>query len=135
MPGRIRLNIAFNSVGIKKGLIPDRILADYLLYRLNWWDPALYARYCPPTNDVDDFLAAVARRDGKLKAGGLPNLHEAAARVLSQWRDGKLGRYVLDDLSDDDVRAHQLLVQEPQLSVNQAKKMQKEERKKKRSGD
>lgn len=121
--------------GIKKGLIPDHILADYLLYRLNRWDPALYARYCPPTNDVDDFLAAVARRDGKLKAGGLPNLHEAAARVLSQWRDGKLGRYVLDDLSDDDVRAHQLLVQEPQLSVNQAKKMQKEERKKKRSGD
>ncbi|KAM4065142.1 50S ribosome-binding GTPase domain-containing protein [Hirsutella rhossiliensis] len=120
--------------GIKKGLIPDDILADYLLYRLNLWDPSLYARYCAPTNDVDDFLAAVARRDGKLKAGGLPNLHEAAARVLSQWRDGKLGRYVLDDLADDDVRAHQLLVQEPHLSVNQAKKMQKEERKRKRSG-
>ncbi|KAJ6443938.1 GTP-binding protein [Purpureocillium lavendulum] len=119
--------------GIKKGLIPDEILADYLLYRMNRWDPALYARYCPPTNDVNEFLDAVARRDGKLKAGGLPNWQEAAARVLSQWREGKLGRYVLDDLDDAHLRAHELMMHEPQLSLNQARKLQKEERKREKA--
>ncbi|KYK59954.1 hypothetical protein DCS_01088 [Drechmeria coniospora] len=120
--------------GLKKGLIPDEILADYLLYRMNLWDPTLYRRYCEPTNDVTDFLSAVAARDGKLKPGGLPNCQEAAARVLSQWRDGKLGKYVLDDLRDEDIRAHEQLLHEPHLSVNQAKKLQKEERKRERTG-
>ncbi|KAL3954819.1 hypothetical protein ACCO45_010382 [Purpureocillium lilacinum] len=119
--------------GIKKGLIPDEILADYLLYRMNRWDPCLYARYCEPTNDVNEFLDAVARRDGKLKTGGLPNWQEAAARVLSQWREGKLGRYVLDDLDDAHLRAHELMLQEPQLSLNQARKLQKEERKREKT--
>ncbi|KAG6015898.1 hypothetical protein E4U43_004601 [Claviceps pusilla] len=122
--------------GIKKGLIPDELLADYLLFRMNRWDPALYARYCPPTNDVNDFLTAVAARDGKLKAGGLPNWQEAAARVLSLWRDGKLGRHVLDELTDADIRAHQeLLSGQPALSLHQAKKAQKEARKREKLGE
>ncbi|KAG6028801.1 hypothetical protein E4U41_000579 [Claviceps citrina] len=115
--------------GIKKGLVPDELLADYLLYRMNRWDPALYSRYCEPTNDVDDLLAAVARRDGKLKPGGLPNRQEAAARVLSLWRDGQLGRYVLDELGAADIRAHERLLAEPAVSLHQAKKAQKEARK------
>lgn len=120
--------------GIKKGLIPDEILADYLLYRLNLWDPALYSRYCEPTNDVNEFLTAVAKRDGKLKAGGVPNWQEAAARVLSQWRDGKLGKYVLDELGDEDIHAHEMMLAEPALSLHQAKKLQKEARKRERLG-
>ncbi|KAK5990983.1 Mitochondrial GTPase 1 [Cladobotryum mycophilum] len=115
--------------GIKKGLIPDEILADYLLYRMNLWDPLIYSRYCQPSNDVDEFLTAVSKRDGKLRAGGAPNLQESAARVLSQWRDGKLGKYVLDDLSEEALRAYELSLAEPSLSMNQAKKAQKSERK------
>ncbi|KAH6604974.1 hypothetical protein Trco_006681 [Trichoderma cornu-damae] len=72
--------------GIKKGLIPDEILADYLLYKMNLWDPHIYRQYCAPTNDIQEFLLAVAKRDGKLKAGGLPDMGESAARVLSEWR-------------------------------------------------
>ncbi|KAF7547364.1 hypothetical protein G7046_g9026 [Stylonectria norvegica] len=56
--------------GIKKGLILDEILVDYLLYRMNLWDPSIYARYCEPTNDVNDFLTAAAKKEGKLRAGG-----------------------------------------------------------------
>ena len=119
--------------GIKKGLIADEILADYLLYRMNLWDPALYARYCPePTNDVDELLNAVAKRDGKLRKGGVPNWQEAAARLLSQWREGRLGKYVLDELSEESLREHETLLSEPKLSMNQAKKSQKEERKQER---
>ncbi|OAQ68450.1 GTP-binding protein [Pochonia chlamydosporia 170] len=121
--------------GIKKGLIPDEVLADYLLYRMNKWDPGLYSRYCDPTNDVNEFLDAVAKREGKLKAGGVPNWQEAAARVLSQWRDGKLGRYVLDELGDEDIRAHEMMLAQPALSLHQAKKAQKEARKRERLGE
>lgn len=108
---------------------------DYLLYRMNLFDPEMYGRYCEPTNDVNDFLAAVATKEGRLRPGGIPNIPEAAARVLSQWRDGRMGRFVLDDLSEDAIRAHEIMLAEPRLSINQAKKLQKEERKKEKSSE
>lgn len=117
--------------GIKKGLIPDEILADYLLYKMNLWDPQIYSRYCEPTNDVQEFLSAVAKRDGKLKAGGVPDMEESAARVLSEWRKGRLGKYVLDDLSDEALRDHELMVSSPPLSLSQGKKAWKEQKKEK----
>ncbi|KAF4978350.1 hypothetical protein FZEAL_5248 [Fusarium zealandicum] len=120
--------------GIKKGLIPDEILADYLLYRMNLVDPAIYERYCGPTNEMEVFLNAVAKREGKLKAGGVPNLQEAAARVLSQWRSGKLGKFVLDDLSDDAVDEYKTRMLQPSLSMNQAKKQQKHARAQEKAG-
>lgn len=126
--GETMLKVAL-AHGIKKGLIHDEILADYLLYRMNIWNPSLYSRYCEPTNDVNEFLAAVAKKEGKLKVGGLPNLQEAAARILSQWREGKLCRYVLDDLTDNEIRRHQTTMAEPRHSVRHAKKLQKEEKK------
>ncbi|KFA66740.1 hypothetical protein S40285_05304 [Stachybotrys chlorohalonatus IBT 40285] len=129
--GETMLKVALTH-GIKKGLIPDKILVDYLLFRMNLWDTALYSDYCPPTNDVDEFLAAAATRHGKLKAGGEPNLTEAAAALLTRWQKGKLGRYVLDDISEQAIHAHQELLAKPELSVNQARKLQKEERKKER---
>ncbi|KAF4969530.1 hypothetical protein FSARC_3260 [Fusarium sarcochroum] len=120
--------------GIKKGLIPDEVLADYLLYRLNLLNPAIYERYCGPTNDVDEFLSAVAKKEGKLKAGGLPSWQDSAARVLSQWRSGKLGKFVLDDLSDNAVEEYQAQMLNPKLSMNQAKKQQKQARAQEKAG-
>ncbi|KAH7175497.1 P-loop containing nucleoside triphosphate hydrolase protein [Dactylonectria macrodidyma] len=120
--------------GIKKGLILDEILVDYLLFQMNKRDPNIYARYCKPTNDVNEFLTAVAVKDGKIKVGGVPNWREAAARVLSQWRDGKLGNFVLDDLSDEAVHKYKTRTLEPALSLNQAKKQQKLARAQLRAG-
>lgn len=115
--------------GIKKGLIADEILADYLLFRFNQWDPTIYAHYCSePTNDVNEFLKAVAKRDGKLGKGGVANTREAAARLLSQWREGKLGRYILDEVTEESMRLHETLISTPELSMNQARKSVKEER-------
>lgn len=114
--------------GIKKGLIPDEILVDYLLYKMNLRNPKIYARYSEPTNDVNELLTAAARVEGKLRAGGEPNLQSSAARILSQWRSGKLGRFVLDDISDEALHAYQSRIANPQLSLNQAKKQQKQAR-------
>ncbi|KAI5464533.1 P-loop containing nucleoside triphosphate hydrolase protein [Mariannaea sp. PMI_226] len=131
--GETMLKIAMMQ-GIKTGLIPDEVLADYLLYRLNLWDPALYERWSEPTNDVNQFLENVSLKEGKIKKGGAPNWQKAAARVLSQWRNGELGRYVLDDLSEEAIVKHQTRLVEPALSLNQAKKQQKLARAQERAG-
>lgn len=89
---------------VKDTIISPSILADYLLYRLNLVNPALYADYSPPTNDVNEWLASVARKTGKLRKGGegeggIPESEAAALWVVQRWREGKLGRFVLDEVS------------------------------------
>ncbi|CAF1931165.1 unnamed protein product [Rotaria magnacalcarata] len=40
--------------------------------------------------DVNDFLLKMAVKMGSLKKGGVPDIHKAAQRVLSDWNNGKL---------------------------------------------
>lgn len=58
-------------------------------------------RRCPPEqlmvmyktgrfSDVDDFLRQVARLQGKLKKGGIPDLKAAARVVLTDWNNGRI---------------------------------------------
>ncbi|KAG5961781.1 hypothetical protein E4U58_004104 [Claviceps cyperi] len=108
--------------GIKKNLIPDMILADYLLYRLNQLDPAVYAHYSQPTNSVDDLLTTLAKQRGILEKGGLPDMQAAAEKFLSLWREGALGRYVLDPLEEEDIREHERKMAQPAVSLSQARK-------------
>ncbi|KAL9566670.1 hypothetical protein ACKAV7_009107 [Fusarium commune] len=112
--------------GIKDGLIPTEILVDYLLYRINLFKPTLYKRYCEPTNDVHEFLTAVALKDGLIKLKGVPDLQSAATRILHLWRHGKMGKFVLDDVSDEGSEKHQQSIDNPPLSLNQAKKQKKQ---------
>ncbi|RGP67857.1 hypothetical protein FSPOR_5692 [Fusarium sporotrichioides] len=120
--------------GIKIGLVPAEVLVDYLLYRLNKINPALYKHYSTPTNSVQELLTSVAMKTGKLKAGGSPNLHGAASAFLKDWRTGKLGKFMLEDLTDEAVEEHQQRMLNPPLSMNQAKKQQKEARAQERAG-
>ncbi|PHH68415.1 hypothetical protein CDD80_7528 [Ophiocordyceps camponoti-rufipedis] len=123
--GETMIKIALTN-GIKKGLIPDDILADYLLYRINLLKkPHIYRRYCDPTNDVDAFLSAVARREGKLKAGGGPDHMEAAALVVSRWRNGDFGRFVLDELSHEAVDDYQRRLLRPAVSLSRRRRLAK----------
>ncbi|KAG5939131.1 hypothetical protein E4U59_003305 [Claviceps monticola] len=108
--------------GIKKNLISNMILADYLLYRLNQLDPAVYAHYSQPTNSVDELLTTLAKKRGMLLEGGLPDLSEAAEKFLSLWREGALGRYVLDPLREEDIREHERKMAQPAVSLSQARK-------------
>ena len=43
--------------------------------------------------DSTSFLALVARANGKLKKGGIPNIDAAAKLVLHDWNDGKIKYY------------------------------------------
>ncbi|KZZ89655.1 GTP-binding protein [Moelleriella libera RCEF 2490] len=131
--GETMLKVALVS-GVKAGLVADKILVDYLLYRMNLWNPHVYYQFCQPTNDVDELLDAVVKRRGLLKNRGCANLPKAATWFLESWRTGKLGRFVLDDLSQESISAHQHSISQPPSSFNQARKAQRIRHKKKLAG-
>lgn len=125
---------------VKDGLVPIETIADYLLFHLNLRDPHLYSNLCPsPTNDVNQWLEAIARRTGKLLPGGVPSTEQAALWAVWQWRKGQLGRFRLDDLGEESLgRARRGLALTgsgaggdggPRISMNQARKQQKLARK------
>lgn len=86
---------------VKDTIIAPTTLADYLLYQLNQFNPGIYAEYASPTNDVMDFLAAVAQKTGRLQKGGVPDEEAAALWVIQRWRNGQLGTFVLDEVTPE----------------------------------
>ncbi|KAK0633241.1 P-loop containing nucleoside triphosphate hydrolase protein [Immersiella caudata] len=117
---------------VKDGLVPAMTVADYLLYHLNRVDPGIYQdKFCKgeATNDVHEFLKGVALRTGKLRKGGEVSLEGAAEWVVQEWRRGGLGKFVLDEVSEGTLREAVRAAEEPALSMNQARKKEKEGRK------
>jgi mitochondrial GTPase 1 len=117
---------------VKDGINNSETIAEYLLYRLNLEDPSLYAKYCAPTNDAQEFLVAIARKTGKLLPGGEPNTDAAAVFAISQFRKGTLGKFVLDD---SEVERQKMLLalaghggEDANMSMNRAKRLEKEAR-------
>lgn len=55
--------------------------------------------------DLDDFtkkvLIQIARSQGRLGKGGIPNLHASACIVLKDWRDGKFQGWTVPNSSKD----------------------------------
>ncbi|OTA99460.1 hypothetical protein M426DRAFT_325118 [Hypoxylon sp. CI-4A] len=131
--GSVEAMLKLSLVGcVKDGLVPLEVVADYLLFRLNLRDPALYAELSAPTNDVHEFLENVALRTGKLLKGGAPSLEQAADWVVQQWRKGNLGRFGLDEVSRESLQAwaaKNRAGEEQPLSMNQARRKEKEARK------
>ncbi|KAL2114626.1 hypothetical protein VUR80DRAFT_2606 [Thermomyces stellatus] len=115
--------------GVKDNIVPYEVVVDYLLYKLNQWDPALYAKYSPPTNHVDEFLSGVAKRTGKFEKSRAGFGIQAAMWIIEQWRHGNLGRYILDDVSPESIEAKKAELNTETLSMNQARKREKEARK------
>ncbi|KAL1895050.1 Mitochondrial GTPase 1 [Sporothrix stenoceras] len=118
---------------VREGLVPIVALADYLLFQLNKRDPTLYTelfKMDAPTEDVLGLLDTIARRIGKLAKGGEPQQEAAAQYFVTAWRKGKLGAFCLDDLDKASVAAAQESARAgPPLSMNQARKQEKERRK------
>ncbi|EPY53841.1 GTPase [Schizosaccharomyces cryophilus OY26] len=83
---------------VKEGLIDPVTLVDYLLFRINLVSPSIYAKWSPPTNDVDEFLGNVAHKIGKLSKGGGYNDNTVSTYIIQQYRSGKLGKFMLDSM-------------------------------------
>jgi hypothetical protein len=86
---------------IRDGIVPWVIVADFLLFHLNLIDPQLYTELyeMEPTNDVNKFLACVARKTGKLLKGGKLDEKGAARNVIARFRNGKIGGWPVDSVT------------------------------------
>ncbi|KAK0749446.1 hypothetical protein B0T18DRAFT_406717, partial [Schizothecium vesticola] len=121
---------------VKDGIVPAVTVADYLLFHLNRDEEArggYVGRFLDgegqgPTNDVHVFLRGVATRTGKLRRGGELSLEAAAEWVVKEWRRGGLGKFMLDEVNDETLGLAVEASKKPGLSLNQAKKKEKEAR-------
>jgi mitochondrial GTPase 1 len=113
---------------VKDTIIPPTTLADYLLYRLNLYNPQVYTEYSRPTNDVMDFLAALAQKTGRLKRGGMPDVEASALWMIQRWRNGHLGRFVLDKVTSPSMEADRRDVQGLGGSLSHARRAEKDMR-------
>ena len=115
--------------GIKDTIIAPTILADYLLYQMNIYNPEIYADYSAPTNDIMDFLNAVAKKTGRLQKGGTPDVDASALWIIQRWRNGLLGRFVLDNVTQSNLEKDSRDSEGLGSSLNQARKADKDMRK------
>lgn len=86
---------------VKDSVVHPFTQADYLLYHINQRDPGLYSQYHSPTNSITELLEAMARQTGRLRKGGIPDLDASAMWMIQRWRNGHLGHFILDDVSDE----------------------------------
>ena len=105
-------------------LFRSTTLADYLLYHINKVSPKLYSQYCAPTNDVNVFLDAICQKTGRLGKGGVPDMEAAALWIIQRWRQGNMGNFVLDEVTEDGLKKK--MEEEIHTSLSQAKKQKKE---------
>lgn len=94
--GELKLGLAGT---IKDEMIGEELLVDFLL----WWNqnhgPKLnFTRYGidPDKTNIEILLEAAGKRRGLLQPGGKVDPRRAAASVLHEFREGKLGRITLD---------------------------------------
>lgn len=113
---------------VKDTIIAPTTLADYLLYQMNIYDPGIYADYSLPTNDIMDFLSAVAQKTGRLQKGGTPDVDASALWMIQRWRNGLLGRFMLDHVTESNLEKERRDSEGLGSSLNQARRADKDMR-------
>jgi ribosome biogenesis GTPase A len=111
---------------VKDTIIAPVTLCDYLLFHINKQQggQTWYKEYCTPTNDIEELLEAVCRKTGRLGKGGVPDIDAAALWIIQRWRQGHLGTFVLDDVTEDGLE--EKMIEEVGLSISQARKQAKD---------
>lgn len=112
---------------VKDTIIAPVTLADYLLFHLNKNSHGreMYGEYCGPTNNIVELLEGVCWKTGRLGKGGVPDMDAAALWVIQRWRQGNMGTFVLDEVTEDGLEKK--MIEEVGTSVSQAKKRKKED--------
>ncbi len=109
---------------VKDTIIAPTTLADYLLYHINLNSPKIYKEYCAPTNEINEWLEAICKKTGRLGKGGVPDMEAAALWIIQRWRQGNLGHFVLDEVTEDGLKKN--MDEEIGTSLSQAKKQKKD---------
>ncbi|KAI5291771.1 Mitochondrial GTPase [Ascosphaera aggregata] len=111
---------------VRRDLIPITILADYLLFHFNKWNPRKYADYVKkPTNDIHEFLGDFALHSGCLAKGGLPDREAAAIKFIQWWEEGKFGGFIFDDPVSFTADHNKKMIEKYGGSLNEAWKKKK----------
>ena len=116
---------------VKDTIVPPTTLADYLLYQMNLRaSPEMYAAYHPRggTNDVVTLLEGVAHATGRLMRGGVADLDASALWLVQRWRQGHLGRFMLDDVTEDAWQVRAAKDADMGGSLSQAKRAERDGR-------
>lgn len=113
---------------VKDTIIPPVMLADYLLYHLNLQSPKLYSEYAPPTNDIVELLSDIARQTGRLGKGGAVDTEATALWMIQKWRNGQMGRFLLDEVEEGSLQKAKLEEESVTPSFNQARKAERDRR-------
>ena len=113
---------------VKDTVIAPTILADYLIYHMNIYDPEIYVEYSSPTNDIMEFLSAVAKKTGRLQKGGTPDVDASALWIVQRWRNGLLGRFILDHVTESNLEIDSRHSEGLGSSLNQARRADKDMR-------
>lgn len=114
---------------VKDNVIPPFTLADYLLFHINLRGlQEVYAQYSTPTNELGELLDKMARKTGRLQKGGVPDWEGTALWMVQRWRNGFLGRFLLDDVTTEGLDRWKAKEAEKEdiMSLSQAKKKGKE---------
>ena len=115
---------------VKDSVISPVMLADYLLYQINLHDAQVYQRWSEPTNEITQLLEKFARQAGILAKGGVPNIEFAAMRFIQRWRTGDMGRFLLDNLEEEERRRQEGTSESAPVSMTQALKADRTARRK-----
>ncbi|NP_001161618.1 nucleostemin-like protein [Saccoglossus kowalevskii] len=97
-PGIVMATGASDVAMVLRNCVKIETLADpvspvaAILKRCNKQQLMLYYSV-PNFNNVNEFLALLARKQGKLKKGGVPAIEKAAKTVLTNWNSGKITYY------------------------------------------
>lgn len=113
---------------VKDTIIAPTTLADYLLYQMNLYDPETYTDFAAPTNDIMGFLSSVAHKTGRLQKGGIPDEEAAALWVIQRWRNGYLGRFILDEVTLESMERERRDSEGLGSSMSQARRANKDMR-------
>ena len=73
-------------------------------------------------------LEAMARKTGRLGKGGVPDVEGAAVWMVKRWRQGELGRFVLDEVVEGGLEVWKDEERGRGGSMNQARKVEREAR-------
>ncbi|MCJ1465525.1 Mitochondrial GTPase [Pseudocyphellaria aurata] len=111
---------------VKDTVISPTTLADFLLYHLNLYDPTVYAQYASPTNDIVELLEALGRKTGRLQKGGIPDVEASALWMIQRWRNGHLGKFLLDEVTLEKLEADRRDSESLGGSLSQARRIDKQ---------